>query len=312
MAAAACGIAVLLLAGACGSGATNGAAGTPLPSVTATPKQGKPVLSATRSASLGAIVVDSTGHTLYRFDEDTAKPPRVTCAGPCEKKWPPALAGDETSTKGVELGLVGRVKRPDGRWQLTLAGWPLYRYAGDRRSGDIKGQNEDGVWFAIAPNGTKAARDAASGTAGGGGAGGAAGGTSTKWGPLSAADRELVVRLRQAWLWQLPAAEQAGRRARGQAVKTAGKQLAAQRGDLEDEVRSRKGVRRALREPDPRRTGHDARVRRAGAREHTQHSGQVFRAAGRGDGDGTDDAARAHGFGRRRDLGRQVIPVIAR
>jgi predicted lipoprotein with Yx(FWY)xxD motif len=218
MAAATCGLAVLLLAGACASGAAKGTSGAPLPSVTATRQQGRPVLSAASSASAGAIVVDSTGHTLYRFDKDTAKPSRVTCAGACEKKWPPVLAGDETSTKGVDLGLVGRVKRPDGRWQLTLAGWPLYRYAGDRRRGDVKGQNVGGVWFAVAPDGKKAG---AAGASGPGGGAGAADTSQTAWGPLSAADRALLVELRQVGLWTRTTVDQAAQVATAGRVKAA-------------------------------------------------------------------------------------------
>ncbi len=201
---------MLLLVGGCASDGGKGAAGNPLPSVTSTQKPARPVLSASKAASIGAIVIDAKGHTLYRFEKDTAKPARSNCAGSCEKKWPPVLAGDELSTKGVDQGLVGKVKRQDGRWQLTLAGWPLYRYAGDHRVGDVKGQNRGGVWFAIAPDGKKAAP----GTATGGGDGkSAGGGTRTKWGPLSAADRALLVTVRQAWLWEIPMAQQAGKRA---------------------------------------------------------------------------------------------------
>ncbi|HEU5160014.1 MAG TPA: DUF4142 domain-containing protein [Streptosporangiaceae bacterium] len=188
------------------------------------------MLSAAKSASVGAIVIDSKGHTLYRFEKDTAKPARSNCAGLCAKKWPPVLAGDELSTMGVDQSLVGRVKRQDGRWQLTLAGWPLYRYAGDRRTGDVKGHNVGGVWFAVAPDGTKAVAV--------GDDGAAAGGARTRWGPLGGADRDLLVKIRQAWLWELPAAQLARQRARSLQVKDAGKRLAAQRAELDEEIRS--------------------------------------------------------------------------
>jgi predicted lipoprotein with Yx(FWY)xxD motif/predicted outer membrane protein len=235
---------VLLLAGACGEGDAQGGS-TALPTVTATADKGKrPVLSSAKSAKFGAVVIDARGHILYRYEKDSAKPPRSNCVGPCVKKWPPVLAGDELSTQGIDQSLVGRVRRPDGRWQLTLAGWPLYRYLGDRRTDDVKGQAKDGVWFAIAPDGTKAEP----GSAAGGGTGGAAtGGTPTKWGPLSDADRELLVKVRQAWLWEMSAAKQAGQRAQSRQVKTAGRQLAAQRADLDDQVRSvAAGLRVAL------------------------------------------------------------------
>jgi putative membrane protein len=233
--AAACGLAVLLLAGACGGG---GAKGTDpvVPTVTASspPKEKKPVLTSAKAATVGSVVIDARGNTLYRYDKDSAKPSRATCVGTCTKKWPPVLAGDELSTRGISPDLVDKVKRPDGRWQLTLAGWPLYRYAKDRRTGDVKGQNEDGVWFAIAPDGTKAG----SGASAAGGESGAGAGTRTKWGPLGAADRDLLVKIRQAWLWEMSAAKQAAQRARTPQVKDAGKRLASQRADLDEEVRS--------------------------------------------------------------------------
>jgi predicted lipoprotein with Yx(FWY)xxD motif/predicted outer membrane protein len=232
------GLAVLLLTGACGDGAAKGG-NTALPTVTASAdKEKRPVLSTAKSAKFGSVVVDARGHILYRYEKDSAKPPRSNCVGPCIKKWPPVLAGDELSTQGIDQSLVGRVRRPDGRWQLTLGGWPLYRYLGDRRTGDLKGQNEDGVWFAIAPDGTKAEPGTAAGGGTGGTGGAATGGTPTKWGPLDDADRELLVKVRQAWLWEMAAAQQAGQRAQSRQVKTAGRQLAAQRADLDDEVRA--------------------------------------------------------------------------
>ncbi|MFG3505442.1 DUF4142 domain-containing protein [Streptomyces sp. NPDC047821] len=54
----------------------------------------------------------------------------------------------------------------------------------------------------------------------------AAGSVPTRWGPLSAADRDFVVRVRLAGLWALPAAQQAAGRAPSRAVETAGRHLA--------------------------------------------------------------------------------------
>ncbi|MET7616824.1 DUF4142 domain-containing protein [Streptomyces sp. NPDC005408] len=52
-----------------------------------------------------------------------------------------------------------------------------------------------------------------------------AGSVTTPWGPLSAADRDFVVRVRLAGLWELPAGQQAVGRAPTVAVKTAGEHL---------------------------------------------------------------------------------------
>ncbi|MFB4318217.1 SCO0930 family lipoprotein [Actinomadura sp. 21ATH] len=106
---------------------------------------------------LGRVVTDREGRTLYRFDKDTARPPASTCEDACADAWPPVMTGQgEVEVKGVDQNLVGKVRRPDGAWQVTLGGWPLYRYAKDREPGDAKGQGVGGTWYASAPDGKKA------------------------------------------------------------------------------------------------------------------------------------------------------------
>ncbi|GAA2151212.1 hypothetical protein [Actinomadura napierensis] len=106
---------------------------------------------------LGKVVTDGQGRTLYRFDNDTAKPSASRCAGACAKAWPPVWATTSaTRVNGVEQTLVGKVQRPDGKWQVTLNGWPLYRYAKDQSPGDVTGQGVGKKWYAAAPTGKKA------------------------------------------------------------------------------------------------------------------------------------------------------------
>ncbi|MEU9014447.1 DUF4142 domain-containing protein [Streptomyces sp. NPDC048479] len=52
-----------------------------------------------------------------------------------------------------------------------------------------------------------------------------AGSVPTRWGPLSAADRDFIVRVRLAGLWELPAGQQAVGRAPTVAVRVAGEHL---------------------------------------------------------------------------------------
>ena len=47
------------------------------------------VLSANSTAKLGTVVIDGLGWTLYRFDADSATPPRSACTGSCAEQWPP-------------------------------------------------------------------------------------------------------------------------------------------------------------------------------------------------------------------------------
>jgi predicted lipoprotein with Yx(FWY)xxD motif len=106
---------------------------------------------------MGAVIEDEGGWVLYRFDKDTAKPASTSaCEGDCAKVWPPALTNDgEPKLKGVDPKLIGTVTRADGTKQLTVAGWPLYRYIGDKKPGTWQGQNVNGTWFVIKPTGTK-------------------------------------------------------------------------------------------------------------------------------------------------------------
>ena len=108
-------------------------------------------------SGVGQVVTDANGMTLYRFDKDTAKPPKSNCEGDCAVKWPPMLASGSVDVQGVDSKLVGTVTRGDGSQQLTINGWPLYRYAQDAAKGDAKGQGVGGTWFAVTATGGKAA-----------------------------------------------------------------------------------------------------------------------------------------------------------
>lgn len=113
-------------------------------------------LKATKVARMGTTVQDQNGFVLYRFDKDEDSPAKSNCNDDCAKIWPAALTNDgEPKLTGVDESLVGTVTRADGTKQLTLKGWPLYRYIGDKKAGQWKGQNVSGTWFVIQPNGTK-------------------------------------------------------------------------------------------------------------------------------------------------------------
>jgi predicted lipoprotein with Yx(FWY)xxD motif len=124
--------------------------------VTALERPTGTIVSANSTAKLGTVVVDGLGFTLYRFDGDSARPPAATCTGPCTETWEPVVAADPIRLEGVAEKAVGTVQRPDGQVQLTIGGWPVYRHAGDA-PGATDGHGADGKWFAVAPDGDKAA-----------------------------------------------------------------------------------------------------------------------------------------------------------
>ena len=107
-------------------------------------------------ANVGQVLTDKDGMTLYRFDKDTAKPPKSNCKDDCAKTWPPALAQGDVEVQGVDRNLVGKVTRDDGTEQVTIGGWPVYRFSKDNKAGDANGQGVNGTWFVIEANGCKA------------------------------------------------------------------------------------------------------------------------------------------------------------
>ncbi|MFG2449590.1 SCO0930 family lipoprotein [Streptomyces sp. NPDC048512] len=113
-------------------------------------------LAVTESTKLGKVLTDGAGMTLYRFDKDTAEPPKSSCDGACATAWPPVPADGAEAAAGVDKSLLGEVTRADGTKQLTVAGWPMYRFAKDAKAGDTNGQGVGGTWYASAPNGKKA------------------------------------------------------------------------------------------------------------------------------------------------------------
>ncbi|MGW4486434.1 hypothetical protein ACWEOE_21615 [Amycolatopsis sp. NPDC004368] len=109
------------------------------------------------AGGLNPIVHDGAGRTLYRFDKDTPKPPTSNCNGDCKVKWPPVLVkpGSRIFVNGVAAAKIGIITRSDGGRQVTLNGWPLYTFSGDKKPGDINGEGVQGTWFAISPTGGK-------------------------------------------------------------------------------------------------------------------------------------------------------------
>jgi predicted lipoprotein with Yx(FWY)xxD motif len=120
-------------------------------------KQTTDDLTAVTVKRMGSTVQDEGGWVLYRFDDDVAKPEsKSNCEDACAKIWLPALTNNgKPKLKGVDAKVVGTVTRADGTKQLTIKGWAMYRYIGDKTPGTWKGQNVAGKWFVIKPDGTK-------------------------------------------------------------------------------------------------------------------------------------------------------------
>jgi predicted lipoprotein with Yx(FWY)xxD motif len=111
---------------------------------------------ATRHTKLGAVLVDGHGRTLYLFEKD--KGTASSCYGACASIWPPLTTGAHAIGVDLRHARVATSRRHDGRTAVTVAGHPVYTYAGDRHPGDVTGQGLDqfgAEWYALAPNGQK-------------------------------------------------------------------------------------------------------------------------------------------------------------
>ena len=109
----------------------------------------------TASTSLGTIVVDSSGMTVYYFDKDTPNSGASTCSGQCLAAWPAVVATSDSPKVDGVTGTVGTITRSDGTKQVTLNGLPLYLFVKDKAPGDVTGQAVQSVWWVVAPDGTK-------------------------------------------------------------------------------------------------------------------------------------------------------------
>jgi predicted lipoprotein with Yx(FWY)xxD motif len=137
--------AVLTAGGATGSSASSAAGPTGSAPISATAASSQAAAAvpalAVRRTSLGTILTNGRGYTLYAFEADRGT--RSRCFGACAVAWPPLTTTTPLSRlrvgRGVAKSLVGQTTRSRGVRQLTYAGHPLYRFQGDRSPGSTRG-----------------------------------------------------------------------------------------------------------------------------------------------------------------------------
>lgn len=99
----------------------------------------------TRDTSLGTILVDARGMTLYTYTDD--EPGVSNCGMMCRAYWPPALAPADAQASGDLSIITG----DDGERQWAHKGMPLYTYVDDKAPGDVTGEGEEGEWYVVKP-----------------------------------------------------------------------------------------------------------------------------------------------------------------
>jgi predicted lipoprotein with Yx(FWY)xxD motif len=107
--------------------------------------------------SLGKVLVDKDGKTLYLFTKDTAG--TSTCTGVCATAWPPlTVTGAPTKGAGVS-GTITTLKRQDGTTQVVIDGHPLYTFSADSKPGSTSGNDVEDSWYAVTPAGSAVSED---------------------------------------------------------------------------------------------------------------------------------------------------------
>jgi predicted lipoprotein with Yx(FWY)xxD motif len=139
---------LVVVAAACSSSSAS-----PARTTTSAPATAVFTVSAVPNGSLGTILVDQSGRVLYRFAPDGTG--ETTCTGACATAWPPltvpSASAHLTGKGGVSSTELGTITRPGGVLQVTFKGMPLYRFAGDTKAGEAKGQGVEGTWFVVSP-----------------------------------------------------------------------------------------------------------------------------------------------------------------
>jgi predicted lipoprotein with Yx(FWY)xxD motif len=170
-------VSLALAAAACGSSSPS--ASSAPPATTAAPAAAAPASPSTASAvlktahtSLGTVLTNGQGFTVYWFAADTAG--TSACSAACAAAWPPVLGMPQVAS-GVKLsGKLGEITRANGQMQATYNGHPLYLFAGDTSPGQVNGNGVNGfgaLWWAIKIGASTTSSTTTTGTTGGGGGG---------------------------------------------------------------------------------------------------------------------------------------------
>src|SRR5579862_1448652 len=95
-----------------------------------------PASLALRHTSIGTILVDGRGFTLYAFTRDGRNSDACMHVSGCAGIWPLLLSGGKPHLgRGVKSSLVATIAVGGGRRQVTYAGHPLYTYVADGAPG---------------------------------------------------------------------------------------------------------------------------------------------------------------------------------
>lgn len=112
-------------------------------------------ISVSTDATLGPLLADSKGSTLYMFADDVTG--QSMCTGGCLSVWPIAYIKNPTLGSGVTSADFGEITRADGSLQTTYKGFPLYYYSPDgngkiEAAGETNGDGVENEWYVAKPS----------------------------------------------------------------------------------------------------------------------------------------------------------------
>ena len=110
-------------------------------------------------SAFGRVLFDANGQVVYAFENDRRNRSNCTSEA-CVEAWPPVLTREKPEAgEGVDVRLLGSIRRDDGALQVTYSGRPLYFYEHEG-PGEIKCHNVElhgGLWWVVTPRGDPAA-----------------------------------------------------------------------------------------------------------------------------------------------------------
>ena len=112
------------------------------------------------NATLGKILTDKDGRTLYYFANDFDG--KNSCTGGCEAVWPVFNTENLTQDKvseGLNITDFATTTTTSGKKQATYKGHPLYYFAPKvndvntpEAAGEVKGEGVNNVWYVVKPD----------------------------------------------------------------------------------------------------------------------------------------------------------------
>ena len=110
-----------------------------------------------RHTSVGNVLVDSSGFTVFRFSKDTGRSNTCMANRECNATWPAlTTTGRPQAGPGVRSSLLSTITIRGGAHQVTYAGHPLYRYAVASERGEtsyVGVRQFGGTWYAVSSSG---------------------------------------------------------------------------------------------------------------------------------------------------------------